>query len=1623
MAASCTYNRNGKESKLYKEALGKYGFKTAEYLYLMHDNIAESFSLPVEGKELTLQQVEEIGAIDNIQDHDIAEVTSVMKQVNKLNNIFSKFGEGVKLEIDFTLDGSEIQKVGDQNVLRINPAKLKEDSAFHEFGHLYIDLLGSNHPLVQSGINLLKGTDLWNSVLVTYPELSKEQLAKEVLTTAIGARAAKLSKDSSLAGRIKLWAANFIRTIAEKLGIKVNAVNRLTDHLISGKLVSKFEGRLSTYIQRQKDLALINNKFMNKFEFVQKAKNAIGKKIKIFYDGLSTDDKFRNTNYQDLSTLKELLKDYLSQEQEESIVAFLMEALDQTSKLEQKLDKMLNPISDDDVVTPKDVQNILNYNATFDLINDLAKVLENDPELKSYIARRGYTGTIKQIRERYDSINNRAKQLGIKILSEKLSEGKITTTLTKRREALEREYNTLYAEERKEANKPFNTKEKQKFVARRKDWIEMKIQEELPELKEQEQSKIAYLLQQTVGDISYLDRMAVDADALNDELIQIASELLDKADYTVQRQAIDDYKDANELFNRFKEVKSEGNQTKKYDEMLEDDVLYVEGRLTKTGKKSKYLTSKYYSEFDRVYTEIRNELLESYETGDQAIIKAAKAKLENFLKENTTRRYSQEYYDALNSLPEDVEAEIEQWKKKKREILYKYRRATRGEFKNSYNPEKISEEDKEALRDIEYKLRSLESKFDEDGNRKEGFELRIAEELQAYKDRLREFYSGESDLDNTAFAAARTQARKEGREKEFMRENTRKVPTDEFWEIVDEATPEGKDPTLDKLDNLIKPYKLPDGKVNWEIIPDDRLKEIREIQSKMSNEKASGLDMDLWKKYITRINTDQYEEVKQRKKNEGEAAYKEWYDKNHYYHRKREEYVPIKIWTKIWPKTNQHLKSVAVAGWSNPTLKDEYINNEVPKTEEFVPSNKWLNPQWAALQRRNDAVKDTYDYFLKLIDEDDVDIPNWARLREDKYGTTFYKLPSVHKKGLERVLKDGLINTVRDRIKNVTKKEDSTEFGGDKPEELAKDVMVEVITDEQNNEVRGVPINYRRDISADDQSHDLFTVFLMNRFMVHNFREKNNIAATLELTREFIKERDVVKTAPSFLLGRKIKVDKYSNTDLVEGEPLSPVVQKGANSNAFKAYVSMIEDRLYGISSLDTAAVNKVTGFITSYTGNVLLIGNYLSSGANLLSGQSYNWLAKAGGVFYTGADLNKAIQLYTTDMPNMVGDIGNRVYRSKTNLLMERFDSLSDWHALSNKFVEDNKLKQLFKGSSLHVLNKSAEHFIQNIVMYSIMNNIKVRDANGRYLTKTGTTDDVTKAMSLHEAYSIGENNRLVLDPRVKQIDRFSIEGEEDIEFAVTRMIRDTNAYLQGQYSSKKRAEMQRHWWGQLMIMLRKWLPRGLKYRWRGGQNLLVPITQEVEDAFYSRSLGVRQEGYYVTTGRFLATVYSDLKAIKNELTMLNAVNKFSGVSSGVYKNLTDAERGNLIKTGVEAAYIVSLYAIGLMIKKLADDEDDKLLYLASFYAIRVQREMLTFVNPAEFVKTLKSPTAAIIMLERTLHLLGQLMFAPFETYKTGRRKGESKLWKDFQDLVPLVKNLDRDVEEAVSWMISRRI
>jgi len=286
--------------------------------------------------------------------------------------------------------------------------------------------------------------------------------------------------------------------------------------------------------------------------------------------------------------------------------------------------------------------------------------------------------------------------------------------------------------------------------------------------------------------------------------------------------------------------------------------------------------------------------------------------------------------------------------------------------------------------------------------------------------------------------------------------------------------------------------------------------------------------------------------------------------------------------------------------------------------------------------------------------------------------------------------------------------------------------------------------------------------------------------------------------------------------------------------------------------------------------------------------------------------------------------------------------------------------------------------------------------------------------------------DGKLVLDERVSKNTKFDVGVGEDMEFAMSRMIRDLNAYLQGQYSDQKRSEIQRYWYGKLIMLLRKWLPRGLKYRWAGigkvgiGKDQLGP-----DDIFYSRALGTITEGYYTTSLRFLHGIYLDLKALKAQVIMEESRRNIRALTKERWEGLTDNEQGNVQKTIREAATIVILTLAATALKEAGDEDDkrEKFYYLASFYAIRLQKEMLTYINPSEFTNTLRSPSASLIMIDRITHAISQLVSNPTEVYATGRRKGTLKVAKDFEDLVPILKHIDRDVDEALGFLLAKKV
>ena len=182
------------------------------------------------------------------------EIDRVEAKSVHLQDSFASVGIMVEVEYDTEIPSIALveQTEGGAPIIKINPNLAKEDTVYHEFGHIYIDLLGVNHPLVQSGIRQLQDTDLYKQVQEKYPELTGERLDKEVLATAIGLEGAKITRKDPT------WLQQLInrimRAVGNLFGVEPNAAAVLAEEMFAKRLRGDSMFRpLSPYTQYSKE--------------------------------------------------------------------------------------------------------------------------------------------------------------------------------------------------------------------------------------------------------------------------------------------------------------------------------------------------------------------------------------------------------------------------------------------------------------------------------------------------------------------------------------------------------------------------------------------------------------------------------------------------------------------------------------------------------------------------------------------------------------------------------------------------------------------------------------------------------------------------------------------------------------------------------------------------------------------------------------------------------------------------------------------------------------------------------------------------------------------------------------------------------------------------------------------------------------------------------------------------------------------------------------------------------------------------------------------------------------------------------------------------------------------------
>ena len=686
------------------------------------------------------------------------------------------------------------------------------------------------------------------------------------------------------------------------------------------------------------------------------------------------------------------------------------------------------------------------------------------------------------------------------------------------------------------------------------------------------------------------------------------------------------------------------------------------------------------------------------------------------------------------------------------------------------------------------------------------------------------------------------------------------------------------------------------------------------------------------------------------------------------------------------------------------------------ETQQFYKKAKErnFNPQWVELQQKaldnpenpivrmyehlieraalNDKITpDTYSLGIALADEYDPETKTTSRAMT-------YKLPSIEKNTVERVQEQGLWTAFNEGLKDLFIRDTNTTEHGMLAEDETGHVekinanWKRVYTDEQGKEKLFIPIHYRSNLRQENlQSYDLTSVYLMDSYMVMNYGNKKTISSDLELMKDIASSR-------------KVGV-RRGDAKLINEEGQKHTIP-GLQSNSFKVLNSIIEDRIYGISSVDMGdisifgkdiSINKVAENVMKWTGATMLIANYYASGTGALQGKIMNMLEGIAGTNVSRANLRKSEAFYWSNIANTLDDIGKKVPNGIVNLLNERFNILSDFSGLENRFGDDSRAKQLLKGKTLHFMQNSQEHWVQSTLGIGILMEKEITNSKG-------------ETISLKDAYELNEHKQLVIK-----------KGWEDIvtpelEFKMERKIREVINEAHGNYSNQHRAMAQRYVTGKMTFMMKKWLVSGVTKRWRGVGRLKHIRDREALDEyekFYSEVLEEEKEGTYVTSLVFLRNILADAELLKFNLA----------TAEQEWHILTSKEKANIRRTVAELVIIVLSYMAHTVLAKLAkaaiDDDDKKAIYVLAVLMRRLHSELAFYVDPSEIWRLTKSPAASLSMVQRTVQLMKQLMpWNITDKYKGGPRKGQLKIRKKIEKVIPIVSQADRNASDLYKML-----
>lgn len=662
-------------------------------------------------------------------------------------------------------------------------------------------------------------------------------------------------------------------------------------------------------------------------------------------------------------------------------------------------------------------------------------------------------------------------------------------------------------------------------------------------------------------------------------------------------------------------------------------------------------------------------------------------------------------------------------------------------------------------------------------------------------------------------------------------------------------------------------------------------------------------------------------------------------------------------------------------------LTGRYINPESP------------NGQYAELRRNylGTPVMTLYTHLLDKQEERDASLPKRSRLG--------YNLPRKNKTVLERVQAKGT-GAITETITDIYKLKDTDELGELEEIDEATGQKI-VMTSESGKVVRFVPVHYRSKtrVTLEDMSYDVATLAVIDQKNVANFREKTEAAITLNTLMDVVAGSEVTQKEGLKTLVKKVRKK-------ITGEETSEALTSGEGSNVHRALDNIIQGRIYGVGIEGSKELAHRTNQVKRFSSFLNIGGNVFSAGANFLQGSLASWIESFGGksgLFSAKNRLNGA-KKYDADVKEMILDTNRSVPQSKTNLFLTLYNQNEDFNPLRHEFGKTNAAARFGEPGVLYLPQGITERAIQAMLMYSIMDNVKVKNSDGKFIKiKDGVATVVEtreEASGYDEAYEV-KDGQLVKHPDAASTER-TPDFSQESRFIISNLFSRTSRDLFGNYNGENKSIFKRTIIGNLVQHMRDWFLPGIMKRYKGAGAWKTKYGEEtIAGSRYNREVGELERGTYIEVIRFFSNLIQNFKTMK-----MKAVGH-------TYNQTTQKERRAFKRVLAEWSLILG----ALMLANLMDDDDED--PVMAYFSRRMYQEFGLYSNPIELLKMTESPMISAGLLRDTLEVGYQATFGgPTAEYTSGNRKGDSKLWKEVSDVVPLMKQLNKNVKDQYSFL-----